>query len=231
MKHRRPKLSAVTAIGCKIKSGWAMTVLLSGPATAPRVLDRRRIELSDPEVPATVQPYHADFGTAQTDAATLRRLARIVARRANQSVAHLLRTYRAMGHRPRRIALVVGSTVDPASIANQHIRAHAHEGRLFRTVVQAAAARHRVSSTVLLERELYQVAARALGGSPQRIQELATNLGRAVGRPWRTEHKLAAVAAWLLLVSARPRRRMPRRGSWPRVGSGMLGRSSIPRTD
>lgn len=191
----------VTAIGCRVKSGWAMTVLLAGSASAPQVLDRRRIELSDPAVPATVQPYHAGFGTEQTDAATVRRLSRMVARCATRSVTDLVRSYHAMGYRPGRIGLVVGSTVDPASIANQHIRAHAQEGRLFRRVIEAAAARHRIRSTVILERELYAVAARALGSSPQQIQRAAAALGHAVGRPWRMEHKAAAVAAWLVLAS------------------------------
>lgn len=191
------------AIGCRVKSGWAMTVLLAGPASAPRVLDRRRIELSDPVIPETVQPYHASFGTEQTDAATVRRLTRIVTRCARQAVAGLLRKYQAMGFRPQRIGLVVGSTVDPASIANQHIRAHAQEGRLFRTVIEEAAARHRIRSLVILERDLFALAERALEKSPQQIRRSATALGDAVGRPWRSEEKAAAVAAWLVLVSPR----------------------------
>jgi hypothetical protein len=189
-----------TAIGCRVKSGWAMTVLVAGPATDPHVVDRRRIALSDPAIPATVQPYHADFGTEQTDAAMVRRLTRIVEQCAARSFAELMRAYRAMGLRPRRIGVVVGSTVDPASIAQQHIRAHAHEGRLFRVVVEAAAARHGIRSTLVIERELYRVAARILGGSPSRIQRRAAALGRAVGRPWRAEEKAAAVAGWLLLA-------------------------------
>lgn len=192
---------ATPAIGCRVKSGWAMTVLLAGPVTAPRVLDRRRIELSDPTVPATVQPYHAAFGTERTDAAAVQRLARIVTRCARQSVAALLREYRAMGYRPARLAVVVGSTADPASIANQHIRAHAQEGRLFRTVIEVAAARHRLRPTVILERELYTLAARRLGGSPEQIRRAAAAFGREVGRPWRTEHKAAAVGAWLVLAA------------------------------
>jgi hypothetical protein len=180
-----------------------MTVLLDGPPDAPRVLDRRRIELSDPSVPKTTQPYHSAFGTAQTDASAVERLTRIISRCAHQSVARLVRDYRAMGYRPTRIGIVVGSTVDPNSIANQHIRAHAQEGRLFRTVVETAATRHGIRSVVMLERDLYAVAARKLGGSPRRIQDAAAELGRAVGRPWRTEEKAAAVAAWLVLAPRR----------------------------
>jgi hypothetical protein len=40
-----------------VKSGWAMTVLLAGPVDSPCVLDRRRIKLSDPSVPDTIQPW------------------------------------------------------------------------------------------------------------------------------------------------------------------------------
>src|SRR3989304_1137473 len=79
VKGKRSKARPVTAIGCRVKSGWAMTVLVGGSVTAPRVLDRRRIELSDPTVPATVQPYHAAFGTEQTDTAAVRRPTRLAA--------------------------------------------------------------------------------------------------------------------------------------------------------
>jgi len=186
-----------------VKSGWATAVLVAGPATAPRVVDRRRIALSDPRVPETTQPYHAGFGAERTDARAIRRLTGIVGRCAARSMTSLIRAYRAMGFRPGRIALVVGSTIDPSAIANPHIRAHAHEGRLFRMVLDAAAVRHRLRSSVVLERELYAVAARALRRSLRRLQREATELGEAVGRPWRADDKAAAVAAWMLL--ARPR--------------------------
>ena len=182
-----------TAIGCRVKSGWAVTVLLAGPKHSPRVLDRRRIELCDPAVPETTQPYHAALHTEQTDATAVKRLTRLVARCAHRSLADLVRAYRSMGYRPARIGIVVGSLVDPDSIANQHIRAHAQEGRLFRTVVEAAARRHAIRPAVWLERDVYAVAARTLGGSPRRIRRAAAQLGRAVGRPWRAEEKMAAV--------------------------------------
>src|SRR5438046_3000435 len=59
-------MSAQAAVGFRVKSGWATAVLLVGPARAPRVADRRVIELSDPAVPTSRQPYHAvmDVATA-----------------------------------------------------------------------------------------------------------------------------------------------------------------------
>ncbi|HEV2086522.1 MAG TPA: hypothetical protein VGR09_15710 [Gemmatimonadales bacterium] len=198
--------SSTTAIGCRVKSGWAMTVLLAGPVDSPRVLDRRRIELSDPSVPDTIQPYHVGLHAERTDAGAIEQLTRLVARCAHQELAGLVRAYRAMGHQPTRIGIVVGSIIDPATIANPHIRAHAQEGRLFRTVVEAAAKELGIASAVLVERDLYATAARTLGGSPGRLQRAATDLGRTVGRPWAAQEKTAVVAAWLALTGYRATR-------------------------
>ena len=56
--------AAPAAVGFRVKSGWATGVLLAGPASAPRALDRRVVELSDPAVPTSRQPYHAVMGAA-----------------------------------------------------------------------------------------------------------------------------------------------------------------------
>jgi len=53
------------AVGFTVKSGWACAVLVIGPATSPRVVDSRRVDLSDPAIPESRQPYHAGFGTAR----------------------------------------------------------------------------------------------------------------------------------------------------------------------
>jgi hypothetical protein len=194
---------STTAIGCRVKSGWAMTVLLAGPVGSPRVLDRRRIELSDPLVPDTMQPYHADLHAERTDAGAVEQLTRVIARCAHQELAGLVGAYRAMGYQPTHIGIVVGSIIDPATIANPHVRAHAQEGRLFRTVVETAAKRLGIASAVVVERELYATAARTLGRSPGRLKRAATELGRIVGRPWAAPEKTAAVAAWVALSGHR----------------------------
>ena len=49
------------SLGVTVKSGWTSVVLLGGLADAPRVLDTRRIDLSDPAVPESRQPYHDGF--------------------------------------------------------------------------------------------------------------------------------------------------------------------------
>ncbi|HEY6061211.1 MAG TPA: hypothetical protein VIV10_11545 [Gemmatimonadales bacterium] len=196
------------ALGVRVKSGWAMTVLLAGPASAPRVLDRRRIELSDPAVPRTRQPYHAGFGIAQQSRRVIVRLVRRVERSAQASFAAVVRRYRADGVKLRGVGIVVGSVIDPAQIANPHIRAHAAEGALFRRVVDEAARRQRLGTLIVLEREVYATAARSTRRTAVAVRGIVAELGSSLDGPWRAEEKTAAAAAWLVL--ARGLRASPR---------------------
>jgi hypothetical protein len=183
------------AVGFRIKSGWATTVLLAGPAKAPRVVDRRVTLLADPDDPETRQPFHAGLDTHESRAAqAVKRLVKAVERFAHRSVAGLIAEYRAAGYRIRGAGIVVGSLVDPASIANDHIRAHAEEGRLFRVVVAAAVRARRLPVRVLREKDLYATEAR--------FRRRVAALGEAVAGPWRAEEKAAALAAWMVLRSA-----------------------------
>ncbi len=182
------------ALGFRIKSGWATTVLLGGAATAPKVLDRRIILLADPDDPEARQPYHAGLGTHEARAAkAVKRLVKAVERFAHRSVARQIAGYRAAGHRVRGVGIVVGSVIDPARIPNEHIRAHAEEGRLFRTVVERAIRACRLRARVMVEKELYVTAAR--------FRRRVAALGEHVVGPWRAEEKAAALAAWMVLRS------------------------------
>src|SRR2546430_15323648 len=126
-------MSAQAAVGFRVKSGWATAVRLVGPARAPHVAAGRVIELSDPAVPTSRQPYHAVMGAAPAHGAKLeRRLRSVVARITRRSVRRLLQEYRRTGHAVSRVALVVGSDIDPARIANDHLPAHAPQGRVVR---------------------------------------------------------------------------------------------------
>jgi hypothetical protein len=188
------------AIGFRVKSGWATAVLLEGPAASPRVVDRQAVELCDPRVPESRQPYHAGFGTLEEDALEIRRRTSVVRRVAGKSLKALLEVYRSLGCIPRSAALVVGSLIDPGAIANPHIRAHALEGQLFRTVLAEALKPSGLSCIAIVEREVYGKAAGALGLKEDEVKRTASALGRGVGGPWRADEKLAAAAAWMLLA-------------------------------
>ena len=187
-------------LGCRVKSGWATAVLVEGPARAPRVLDRRVIDLSDARIPTSRQPYHAVRDARPSKAAKLERhLRRLVERITKRSLGALLEEYRRQGRRVRRVALVVGSLIDPARIGNDHIRAHALEGRLFRTALEGAARAARLPCTTLVERSLYETAAARLKRPPGALRRAVTDLGGARRGPWRADEKAATLAAWLAL--------------------------------
>ena len=186
------------ALGFRVKSGWAAVVLLTDTARSPQLSDLSRIELCDPRLPETRQPYHAAMGKLETDPTRLNQRERVVRSISQQSLTKLLKGYQQKGFRIRCAALVVGSQIDPSNIANPHIRAHALEGRLFRSAVAETLQHHEIRTEVLLERDAYLSAAARLKQSSDDLKRAIQNLGRsapAKGRPWRAEQKLAALAA------------------------------------
>jgi len=130
--------SGRAVLGCRVKSGWTVLVLIDGSVRSPHLCKSDVLNLSDPRNPETRQPYHAAMGKLETNAATLERRVQGVRRATERSIADLIQRCMDDGCAIRRAALVVGSVLDPESIANPHIRAHALEGRLFRTVLEDA---------------------------------------------------------------------------------------------
>jgi hypothetical protein len=188
------------ALGFRVKSGWAMAALLSGAVSSPTLLRCREVLLSDPEEPNSKQPYHVALRFPEKDAAALvGKLRKIVAGVAKRSVADLLRNANDAGCSVRAAALVVGSLVDPASLHNEHIRAHALEGQLFRTILEEEFRSQGIPCAVLLEKTAYATAAAALHKSPAEARHVAASLGDAHDGSWRAEEKLAALAAWMAL--------------------------------
>ena len=201
-----------------MKSGWACVVLVAGPAARPRVIDSRSIELSDPAIAESRQPYHAGFGTARSAGAGRDRLVAGVRRFGRRSVAGVIREYRELGHHVSRAGVIVGSLIDPKQIANDHIRIHAMEGRLFREVVCDAAARMGLSCWMCRERDLTAHAAATLKQPQAALRRTVAALGEDADGPWRAEHKAAALAAWSVLA---------RRGSSRRAaGTGPTNRKA-----
>src|ERR1043166_6460653 len=124
----RAEKAPPVALGFRVKSGWAAACLVSGPASSPKVVDRRVVTLSDPEVPRSKQPYHSGTGFAETDAARLAHLVQSVEKYARQSLAALFAQYRAEGRAPVRVGIVVGTDGDPERIGHQQLQAHARGG-------------------------------------------------------------------------------------------------------
>jgi hypothetical protein len=183
------------AVGFRVKSGFAIAVTLEGPASAPSAVSRRVIEMSDSAVPETRQPYHDGLFRTEEDAREIARRVKIVKRCATQSIAALLKDTGAT-----RAGLIVGSLIEPEKVGNPHIRAHASEGRLFRTVLQDALASRGVRCEVIVEKQLPARSAEGLRRPPREIARTLDGFGKALGSPWRADEKAAATAAWLALT-------------------------------
>jgi hypothetical protein len=186
-------------LGFRVKSGWAAVVLLSGPVDSPVLRDNKVIDLSDPGFPETRQPYHAAMGTLETDAKKTNQRTDVVRRTAKKSVTNFLADCRRHHYSITRASLVVGSQIDPALIANPHIRAHALEGQLFRCALEEALRSYKIHVAILLERDAYAAVAAQLKRSSDDVQRTIQNLRGSTDGPWRADQKLAALAAWVAL--------------------------------
>ena len=187
-----------TALGFRVKSGFAIAVALRGPAASPTIVARRVVELCDSAIAETRQPYHHGLFTYETDSRAIARRVKIVDRCARQAVKALLADERLDAC--RAAVLVVGSLIDPATVANPHIRAHASEGRLFRTVLLSALEASGVTCDVIVEKQLAATAAARLKRRSVDITRALARFGERVGSPWRADEKAASTAAWVALA-------------------------------
>jgi len=188
------------AVGFRVKSGWAAVALVDSSTPLPTLLDVRAVQLADPAVPDSTQPYHAGLDVPNNvGIKTVARLVKIVERFSRRSVVDLLKEY-AKSRRLVGVGVVAGSLVDPATMTNDHIRAHAEEGRLFRVVVVDAAKTLGLMSTVVAEKGLYAEASTRLRRPVPSLKKDLVALGQGVDGPWRSEQKNAALAAWMALA-------------------------------
>ena len=85
------------------------------------------------------------------------------------------------------------------SIGSPHIRAHAAEGVLFRHVLEVGAAANNLRCAAFSERDFDAFAASRLGLSTGALRGRVAAFGQTLGRPWRADERLSAIAAWLAL--------------------------------
>jgi len=187
-----PTRAAARALGFRVKSGYAIAIVLNGPAASPTAVARIIVELSDPDDAETRQPYHSGF-EAEEDARKIARRVKAVERAAERSISSLI------DGPYSGAALVVGSLIDPAAVGNPHIRAHANEGRIFRTVLEDALRSRGIACSVYVEKRLAEAARTQLNRSDGDIRKIVSAFGRTLGSPWRAEEKAAATAAWMAL--------------------------------
>lgn len=201
------------AFGFRAHSGWAAVVAVANPPQSravlaePVVVDRRRIELVDAGVPGSVQPYHAaaemDPQRAEEWVKRCRERARLLAQRALDVLIGDLKSYHVVAC---GILLASGRPLpDLAATLASHALIHTAKGELFRDALRRASGQWGLPVTGVKEREVYTRCADEFGMKVDTLGHRVTEMGRAVGSPWRQDEKLAALAGWLALA-AEPQR-------------------------
>lgn len=188
------------ALGFTVKSGWASAVVLAGTAAQPELVSAARVELSDPANAHASQPYHDGFATMRKEGPVLTRLLASVKAFGRREVRNWIRAHQKQGYTIRGSGIVVGSLIDPKTIGNEHIRIHAMEGQLFRGVIDGACQGEDLPRLIVRQRDLLQQARNTLGLPEARIKSRLVALGPGSDGPWRAEHKMAALGAWLVLA-------------------------------
>lgn len=188
------------ALGFRVKSGWATSVLVEGTIQSIEVVDCRIIELSDPAIPDSRQPYHVlEDRPGPSAEKEVQHLLKVVAHTTKNSVSHLLRDYQRAGHKIFKAGLIVGSLIDPATIKNTHIRAHALEGKLFRNVVEDALSSQGISTSAVIEKNCYSTASQILNQSENELRRTMAGFKNSVPVQWRANEKAACLAAWMAI--------------------------------
>jgi len=191
---------SIAVLGFRPHTYWTSAVALSGPADAPRVIERRRVTF------ATGNERMVFHRAEQTDIETARALIEDV-RAATE--ANAAREIGALVDDLKRDGVGVSAAVVPeavnklpealADILKVHARMHAAEGAFYRAVVATACARVGLEVHRAVERELPALAADVLGVNIAAVETLLKTMGAALGPPWSEDYKLATLAAWLHL--------------------------------
>lgn len=199
------------AIGCRAHSGWAALVIVAGPVSSPKILDRRRIEIADPAIPGSKQPYHTaeklPFKQAEKLVTRCTERSRALAR---QELRAAVDHARNSGHEVTGCGIVLASgrpLPDLAATLASHAFIHTAEGELFRNVIADASRELKVPVMGVKERELLAKASAALGKSDTELQSYLQKMGRELGPPWTQDEKCATLAAWLAFAATEPRAR------------------------
>jgi len=193
------------ALGFRAHSGWAAVVAIAGRPRSPRVVDRRRIELADPDNPASKQPYHAAQGLDLKKAEeAVRRSTEDAQRLARQGLRSVIDDLTASGHDVIGCGIVLASGRPAATLAAtlaSHALIHTAEGELFRDVLVRASDDHKLPVTGVREREIFTRGAAELAIPAGELERRVAELGRTIGPPWTQDQKYAALVAWMALAT------------------------------
>lgn len=190
-----------TALGVRAHSGWAAYVVLAGDRNEPDILLRGRMELCDPRIKGSKQPFHEaepmTFSRAETFIARCRDATDERAGHALADIAKLVGPLRGC------CLLTASGRSLPGleQVLASHALIHSAEGEFYRDAVARACEARHISVQRVRERDI-EMAAEALPGTQAARRERLRAWGERVGSPWRQDEKMAALGAWLVLAGA-----------------------------
>jgi hypothetical protein len=191
------------AIGLRAHSGWAALVALAGPATRPEVIARRRIEIADPGIRGSKQPFHAAEPWEFPDAkAYIERCSASTERLAREALQAALDGLRDRHTEPVGCGIILGSgrtLPGLEAILKSHALIHTAEGEFFRKALVEACEHCGIPVLGVKEKELFARGAAQLRTPVSELERRVQEMGKSVGPPWTQDQKYAALAAWMAL--------------------------------
>jgi hypothetical protein len=195
------------ALGFRAHSGWSALVVVTGSSGAPAVLERRRVQIADPRINGSLQPYHAAKEMQLAEAEAFLDRCRAAARQmAETAIREAVAQLAGKGYTVAGACVLLGSGRPATSLAatlRSHPMIHTAEGDFFRDALKAGCESCGLPVLGVKEKELVRQAAVALSIAPDHLQLRAAELGKSIGPPWRQDEKLCAIAGWLALVNVR----------------------------
>ncbi len=192
------------ALGMRAHSGWAVVVVVAGPSHAPAAVSRRRIEIADPGITGSMQPYHA---AARLDVRRaeefVQHCADITSLLAERAVCAVIDELRGRGYEVLGGGILLGSgrpLPRLATILASHALIHTAEGELFRGALTHAVERCGAPVRGVRERDLWARGVAELHRPLDELQCYVADMGRPIGPPWRQDEKYAALVGWLALA-------------------------------
>jgi hypothetical protein len=168
---------------------------------SPIVVERRRIEIADPKIAGSKQPYHAAKGLPLKGAeAFVSACAEASAQLAAEAVREAIANAKQKGYEVSTSCILTGSGRSiPAldKILASHPLLHTAEGELFRNAIARACLSQGLSVAAVKEKELIARRAKDLGIPGGLIEQHLQRMGKTLGAPWRQDEKYASLAAWI----------------------------------
>lgn len=190
------------ALGIANHNGWAVGVCVAVRDGAAEVIDRRRIELLDADLPKLPYEHETrDMNTAQAE--NLVREVRESALRCAECELSRLRKDHEIGVIGLREPVLPQMPSTVAEVhASHHLLARA-DAMLYHVVLCEATATLGIEIWTIRKGDEVARAAEALGTSAQNVTQWLAEQGKILGAPWQKDHREAAARAIAALGNKR----------------------------